>query len=206
MSVKDYVEQVRSKLTDEQLSEVGVVLKTIESEVLELNNSLAAANSESKDRKIKIRGLETKIEDFDIEKGNWEKEKTGFEEKLNDTTMSKENEDLKAFKTNILKSQRQKFILSFEEISKHENWESAKSLYNIPTEKDDKDKLKWDAITDEQMEININKFDEHSTLNLFGANNKPSPQARKGQAGNEDHVKPKSVAEAQANIDKFNQT
>ena len=61
--------------------------------------------------------------------------------------------------------------------------------------------MKWDTITDEQMESNLNKFNEHQTVGLFGDTLPPAPGAKKG-GDNGEHVKPKNMAEARAAFDK----
>ena len=210
--IKGVFGQVSSALTEEQVIKVGSILKTLENEMLDLNNSLAAAKVESRERRIENGKLKTTIEGFEISEKNWETEKAGYEEKINDPANTEKIANLEAFKSGVLQKQRAKFISSFDGISKHANWANAKSLYNIPTETEKKtvdgkevEVLKWDTIDENQMEININKLDEHNTVNLFGESSKPTPTHIKGKNAITEHEAPKTVNEATGNLENYRQ-
>ena len=68
MDVKSVVDRVRSKLTDEQLSEVGADLEQIKSGYLEKTDEAKAAIAESMERKRKIRADKEEIENLSIDR------------------------------------------------------------------------------------------------------------------------------------------
>ena len=166
MDISKQIEQVRSKLTDEQLSTVGSVLKEIESGFLELSNDLSAANSESKARKLKIRDLEKEKEDHEVKIT----ELQGKIDSFDNEPLIKERDQYKIKYSNILNAQKQSFVTQFTKIQEHPNFEKAKSKFNIPDIKeiDGKQVIDWDGLTEEQLEKNITVLNDLNSLEYFG--------------------------------------
>lgn len=166
MSIKDKAAEIRKVLSDEESSKIESLLKDIEQEGKTLNNDLSSikddiksVNAESKSRKLKIRDLETKIEDSGIEIEDLKK-------KTDHSELTKENEQLKEYKTKVLKTQRTSFIDAFSKIKDHVNFEKTKDRFKIPAEKDGK--FDWGSLTDEEMEINVAKLTDLNSLEYFG--------------------------------------
>lgn len=178
MSIKESLEQVRSKLTEEQVADLGSVLKSIENEGNSLMSDLSAANAESKQRKLKIRELEEKMGDWDVEKAMWEKKKAEYEEKINDPTLKAKLEEIETKWKKFFGQQRNDFISKYDKISQNEKWDIAKDRFILPEEKDGK--LDWENISDTDMEKNIAKLNELNELKYFGDDIKPAPSVQKG--------------------------
>ena len=62
MATKEQLEQLRSMIAPGKEEQAGSILKSVENEVMDLRESLSSANTESKNRKIKIRDMEKDIE------------------------------------------------------------------------------------------------------------------------------------------------
>ena len=192
MAVKDYIAQVRAKLTDEQLSEVGSVLKSIENEAEELAASLSAANRESKERKIKLREMNEKIEIYELDLENWKKQADEFKQKIDNPEYKDELEQLRSFKTSYFQKQRESFLKSWEQISQHPKFEKAKHKFVLPEETEDG--LAWDKLPDDAMEKNITVLNDLNELEYFATENgKPTPSPVKGQSLTDDNFNPENL-------------
>lgn len=186
MTIKDMLAQVRAKLTDEQLSEVGSVLKSLENEVEELAASLSAANRESKERKIKLRELSEKLENYELDLEKWQKQAEEYKQKLENPEYKDELEQLRSFKTSYFKKQRESFLKSWEQISKHPKFEKAKYKFVLPEETED-GKLAWDKLDDEAMERNISVLNDLNELDYFALEDgRPAPSPVKGHPLNDE--------------------
>ena len=183
--VSSQLEQVRSKLTDDQVTSVGSILTGVKSAVANLGNDLITANKESAKRKIENRELKGLQEDHDADKALWEKEKETLMQNADTTELTKKITDLEGFKKTVFDKQRNEFVESFKSISDHDNFEKTKTLYHIPTEKDDDGNLKWDTVDDAKMEANVGKLKEHITLGLFGDANIIIPLHKVGDVSNQ---------------------
>lgn len=181
MSVKENIEQVRSKLTEEQVTEVGPVLKSIENEFSETQSGLTAANAESKQRKLKIRELEGKQEDSDVNTQALNNKITELQEKVDDPTTSKRMEELEMKVKDYQKKANDAFVQSFDQIHEHDRFEDAKHKFVIP-EKDEDGNIKWDTISEEQRNANATALEELNSLKYFGeVVAEPAPHVIKGQ-------------------------
>ena len=108
-SIDESIAQVRAQLPDEALSKVGAVLEGIKAEVKELQDSLSAANNESKSRKIKLREYESKLEDYEVKASELQKKIDGFDS----TPLKQEAEKYKTKYEKMLTSQKNQFISAF---------------------------------------------------------------------------------------------
>ena len=166
-SVKELVEQMRSKLGDEVESKVDSDLVAIVAEGNRQSNSIneqkqdiANVNRESKDRKEKIRTLEPQVVDLTgtIEELNV---------KLNDNSHVAELERLKAFEKTTYEGQRGTFISFIEKVKEEPRFEKAKSRFKIPSENG---KMQLEKIKDqpiEDLQQNIKQMNELVDLGYF---------------------------------------
>lgn len=168
MSIKESIDQVRSQLPDEALSKVGAVLENIKAEVQETEDRLSAANTESKNRKIKLREYETKIEDYDVRVT----ELQGKVDSYDDTPLKAERDKYKEKYDKTIANQKQSFISTFEQIQTHPNFETAKPRFVIP-EKDGKPD--WESMEIEVLEKNLNALNDLNQLNYFATKDGPFP-------------------------------
>lgn len=179
MAIKDLIEQVRSKLTAEQVEAIGSVLKSLENEVIDLQNSLSAANAESKGRKLKLRELEEKLQDYEIEKSEWQKKLDELDKRLKDDSKDATIKELQAKLNTFLTKEKNSFINSFESISKHPKFEKAKTKFVLP-EQDKDGKYLWDKLDDKSWEQNINYLNELNELDYFESGHPKTPSPVKG--------------------------
>lgn len=195
--VRAKIEQVRSKLGDEEIAKLNSDLKSIESGVTDLQEDILRVNGESKERKLKIRELETSISEKD--------EKIQDLEKKTDTSeLTKEVETLREFKSNTLKGQRDSFAAKLKTISKHPNFENVKGFFKLP-DPDKEGNYNLSKLEDGDLESNLNKLNEYETAGLFGQVEKPgvdgSPRIEH-PAGGEKPGEIKSEEDLQSQIDK----
>ena len=168
MDVKSVVDRVRSKLTDEQLSEVGADLEQIKSGYLEKTDEAKAAIAESMERKRKIRADKEEIENLSIDRDTW---KTKYE-KHDDSGIIKERDTYKEKWNGYVNTMQESFKTFYEESKELEAWNKVKSEYNIPEE--------GQELTPEQIENNVSKMVYHKKLGLFEEQqHKPSPPTEK---------------------------
>ena len=170
--VRELVDRVRSKLTDEQRSEVGSDLETIKSGYLEKVDEAKAAVSESMERKRKIRESKEAIEDLTLDRDSW---KTKFESH-DDTSIIKERNTYKEKWNGYIDSQKGMFDEFLTKAQESPSWEKVKSEYIIPEE--------GKELTSDQIENNVSKMQYHSNLGLFEVQEaKPNPPTSKGYGG-----------------------
>jgi len=155
MDIKALLTQVRQQIGDEAVAKVSSVLKEIETGVEDLVDSLKAANSESKNRKTKIRELEDSKSDLE-----------GQIETLKKETNADELKTLREFKQKSLTSQRQNLGKEIEKISKHPNFAKAEKLLKLPTA-DAKGVRDYSQMPDTDLEFNIAKLQELNDLDYF---------------------------------------
>lgn len=160
MDIKVLIEQVRSQLDGEVVEKVNSVLKEIETGTIDVIDSLKAASSESKGRKIKIRELEEKVSDFEMQVETLSKD--------NDKTeLLAENERLKTFKADVFKRQRESFKGKIDSVKTHANFERAAKLLKLP-EPDKDGEYDFSNMQDSDFEFNIIKLSELDALDYFG--------------------------------------
>lgn len=165
MFIKDKIAEIRKALPAEEIAKVENILKDVENEEKILNNNLSetqsdlhSANSESKGRKIELKKVKALLDDKDIEIDE-------LKGKTDHSELTEENESLKEYKNKILKEQKTVFINSYERIKDHPNFEKAKARFIIPELKDEK--LDWETVKSDDMEANINTFNDLNSLDYF---------------------------------------
>jgi len=147
MDVKSAVDRVRSKLTDEQLSEVGSDLETIKSGYLEKVDEAKAAVSESMERKRKIRTDKEEIENLTIDRDTWK---------------------TKGKWTGYVNTMKESFDNYFNTAKESDNWKRVESEYVVPVE--------GKELTSDEVENNIEKMNYHKKLGLFEEQAAPKPK------------------------------
>lgn len=172
MDIKEAVDRVRSKLTDEQRSEVGADLETIKSGYLEKVDEAKAAVAESMERKRKLRSQIEDLENITIERDEW---KTKFESH-DDTDLVQERDKYKTKWNQYLGTQKEKFKEFYGTAKDTEAWKKVKAEYKIPENGElDIEKMDTDA-----LETNIEKMQYHVNLGLFETTQtKPTPPTNK---------------------------
>lgn len=133
----------------------------------DLIDNLKSANSESKNRKEKIRELQGELE-------SKSEVITGLESKQNpNEELQNEVTGLREFKSKWFNNEKSKFESQFSEISKHPKFEKAMQKFKLP----EKDGDKWDLskLKDEEFEHNINALNELNELDYFAGEDKQPP-------------------------------
>ena len=158
MELQDIFEQISSKVDDDNKDKVGSLLKDVERRYNNLQDDVKSANSESKNRKLKIRELEEKLTDSEI-KIEGLSNNTEFEE------MKKQNENLKTFQKTVHEQERANYENNYNTFSKHASFEKIKDKIAVPEQ--DGDKTDFSKIDINEVIKSNQKFSEYSELGLF---------------------------------------
>ncbi len=159
MNIKELLDQLRSQIGGEAAAKAESALKNIERGVLDLQEDISRVNTESKERKIKIRELESQLSEKDVEI-------EGLKKKTDTSEVEKEVASLKEFKSRTLKAQRDSFASKLETISKHPNFEKVKPFLSLPDPKDGKYDLS--KMEDGDLEKNMGEIGKFEATGLFG--------------------------------------
>lgn len=173
MKIKELIDRVRSKLSSEELEQVNSLLSEIARAEAEILADRSAANEESKNRKNKIRELETTIEEIN-----------GKLEAANNTiadneTKTKELEEYKT-KWESAKIEREKNNL--------EKWNKLKTRFDVKETDSNYDKVQKlksyyvfdEEITPEQIQKNLELMKRDEDLGLFSTDERKPPDMKKG--------------------------
>lgn len=163
MAIKELVDQVRSQLSSEESEKVGAFLEQIKNEAQALSDAKSASDSESKSRKLKIRDLEEKVENLELDIGGYKKKIESFDT----TELEKERDTFKTKYSNLLKREQGTFISSFDKIKDHPKFEKAKAKFVIPEFDEEKKEYKWDSLKTEDLEKNVESLNELNQLDYF---------------------------------------
>jgi len=179
MDVKEVIDRVRSKLTDEQLSDVGADLEQIKSGYLEKIGEVKAAVAESMERKKKIREMTENVEDLTLDRDDWRKK---FESH-DDSALIEERDSYKQKWQNHLSMQRGLFEKFYESAKESDTWKKVSDEYKIPEDGS------WDKLESSDIENNIEKMNYHKKLGLFDSEQpKPKPPLEKSFKFSDDKV------------------
>lgn len=190
MAAKEQLEQLRSMIVPEKMEQASSILKGLENEYIDLVAGKSASDSESKNRKLKIREQDGVLEDRDIKISELQKKIDSFD----DLAIKKERDTYSLKYKNALKFQQDYFKNNFEVIEKHPKFEEIlKTKFKIPEK--DGDKYSWDKLKDEDWEQNIQTFNELNSLKYFEATQKLFPDLSKG-GHNRDGVRIPTIEEA----------
>jgi len=167
--VREILDRVRSRLTDEQRSEVGADLEILKSGYLEKVDEVKAAVAESMDRKRKSRVQKEELENAIIERDSW---KTKFESH-DDSDLIKERDTYKEKWNGYINTMQDSFKDFYERSKETESWKKVASEYKIPEE--------GKELSPEDIENNVSKMTYHQKLGLFEQQQsvKPTPPAEK---------------------------
>jgi len=166
--IRELVDRVRSKLTDEQRSEVGADLEIIKSGYLEKVDEAKAAVSESMERKRKLREQKEEIENATIDRDSW---KTKFESH-DDSDLIKERDTYKEKWNGYINTVQDSFNSFYEKSKETDAWSKVKDEYIIPEE--------GKTLTPDEIENNVSKMTYHQKLGLFEQpQHKPTPPTEK---------------------------
>ena len=161
MAVKEKLDIVMSKLTPEQKADVGSVLKTIETEYVDLQTSLTAANSEAAERRRASKELKAKLDEQDDLIEGYK----GQLAKVDDSPVKKELEAVKNKYKNILGLQKNSFKSVYPKIKDHTNFSKVKDRFVLPEKEGAVD---FDSMKDEDWEKNLTVFEDLNSIDYFG--------------------------------------
>lgn len=177
--IKELVDRVRSKLTDEQISDVGSDLEQIKSGYLEKTGELKAAVAESMERKRKIRDLTEESENLTLDRDSW---KSKYESH-DDSELIEERDKYKNKWTEYIDTQRGFFEEFYKSAKESDSWDKVKNEYKIPEDE------KWDKLESSDIENNVDKMTYHKRLGLFDEQKpKPKPPTEKPFKISDDEV------------------
>lgn len=170
---KEAISKIREALGEDS-SKVEAHLKAIESdyskfevELDDARETIKHVNNESKTRKLKIRDLESELEDGKTEMETLKGKDMSEEVKTLQTKLkSYEEAELER-----VKSKGKAFIDKYDKLKDHADWDKTKSKFLLPEEKDGK--LSWESLDVNDIAKNADKLNEYEGLGLFsGANPK----------------------------------
>ena len=173
MAIKDLIEQVRSQISSEDSEKVSVLLEQIKNEATNLIASKAAVDTEAKDRRLKLREVESKLQDIEIERDEY---KVKFES-YDDTPLKKELNEVKDKYSNLIVNQAKSFETFFNVVKTHPKFEKAKSRFKLPP--GDNGELDFSKLTPEDIEHNINVQNDLQQLEYFDEVSKITPDTGK---------------------------
>ena len=193
---KEAISKIRVALGEDS-SKVETFLKAIESdyskfdvELDDLRETVKHVNTESKTRKLKIRDLESELDDSNTEIETL-KGKDMSEEVKTLNVKLKSYEDAEAEK---VKLKAKGFIDKFDTLKVHADWDTCKSKFKIPEEKDGK--LDWDSIDVNDIAKNADGLAEYVGIGKLGEAN---PENEDRTQRRTDSPKPFNVYDKQFN-------
>lgn len=164
-------ESISSKVTGENADEVKSLLKKLQGEFEDKMYTLKSFGQENKEKRIKINEKESLIRDLNEQITSL----NGQIEKLSNSNVSEELENLKAFKKNVFEQKRKGFADKFTNVMQHPNFEKAKPYFKMP--EFDNDAPKWDSLTDDDIQSNMNEIDKLTNLGFFSDQNQVQPKS-----------------------------
>jgi len=159
MEISKVVTEISQGLAEGTPESVKTQLKDIERSYLSLVDDLTSANSESKQRKIKIRQLSTELDDSKLQI-----ESLGNDEEL--TRLKTENENYKVEIKEVHTERRQKFEEAYKSISTHESFDKIKDY--LPKVEKEGDVLKFSDLTIQQISTGLTEINKFQQAGLFG--------------------------------------
>ena len=173
---KEAISKIREALGEDS-SKVETHLKAIEGdyskfnvELEDLRDTIKHVNTESKQRKLKIRELEGNLDDKDTEMETL-KGKDMTEEVKTLQTKLKGFEDAEVEK---IKIKAKGFIDKYDTLKDHTDWDTCKGKFTIPEEKDGK--LDWDSVDINDIAKNADGLTEYIGIGKLGDANPKSEE------------------------------
>lgn len=160
MDLDEALEQLLEEIPEENRGKAEKIIGQVADEWNGLIDDLKAANAESKERKLKLREMQTQLD----EAGEKVKE---FEGKVNDPAQKQELDALKQFKADVLKVRRESFSGEFAKIAKHPNFEKAKEQFKLP-KPSESGEYDFTKAADADIEHNLAKMAEYNKIGFFG--------------------------------------
>lgn len=159
MEIKEILAQIRAAAGEDAAPKISGLLQRVEAEFAAVTDDLKAANAESKERKLKLRDLQTQLEEATGKV-------TEYEAKVNNPETAQELASLKQFKSDVLKARRATFAADFAPVLKHANFEKAKEQFRLPKPAED-GTIDLSKIPDADIEHNLAKLAEYRAIGLF---------------------------------------
>ena len=187
------IEAVAEVLGADGLAKINSSLRSIESGVSEMQENLTHANTESKNRKLKIREMATEQETFkeQIE------ELTG---KADTSELTAELETLRTYKKDNLANMRGGFIEGFAKVAEHDNFAKAKGFFKLPKLNAEGGLLKAEDgsfdfadVSDVDMESNIAEMNKLNALGYFETAEGGEPENKNRANGDLNEGVPKDL-------------
>lgn len=167
MDIKEIMAKIKAAAGEDVSPKIESFLRQIEAEFATVADDLKAANAESKERKLKLRELQTQLD----EAGEKVKD---YEGKVNDPALKQELETLRQFKGDVLKARRGTFSAEFGDVTKHANFDKAKEQFKLP-KPTDAGEYDFSKLSDADIEHNMAKLDEYRKIGYFAADPVPPP-------------------------------
>ena len=165
MNFQEIIDGITPKVSGDNADDVKAALKQLSVLYSDSGDKLKSFGSENKEKRGIIQALESKIRDFTE---NSETNSTKVNDLQSALSEAKAvNKGLSEFKAKQQANTRKSFADDFAKVTKHKNFDSAKSNFTIPEEKEGK--LDWASVDDTAMDSNIEKLTEYNSLGLFGA-------------------------------------
>tara|TARA_B110000495_G_scaffold197407_1_gene207629 strand:+ start:153 stop:770 length:618 start_codon:yes stop_codon:yes gene_type:complete len=172
MDIAKQIDRVRSIVGPEKAEELSEVLNEMKVEVIGLIDNVKDASAESKARKLKIRSMQTDM-------NNYETDIAELTTKADTSELTKEIEKLRDFQKGVVEESRNSFINRFEKIKDNPKLEKASQYFNLP-EANEKGALKWDEIDNDAMASNLAEIKKLENLDYF---DQGKPEIKKSVAG-----------------------
>lgn len=159
MDITKQLDRVRSLVGPEKVEEINDTLKEIEVGVVGLIDNVKDASAESKARKLKIRQMQSDLNDKETDIAE-------LTEKADVSKYEDEIKSLRAFKDGVIEEGRNSFINRYEKFADNPRMEKASQFFTLP-DKDEDGKMDWSKIEDDAMAKNLAEFKKLETLDYF---------------------------------------
>lgn len=175
MDFSQIIDSLKKLVKDEDVEKAVKLLGDLKAMHDDVQNDLSTANKESKERRLALKDAERKLNDALADK---EAEIKKLTEKINDPAVQKEVETLKAEKAafetkwaGILAERRKRLEEAISKLAENPKFEKAKTLLKLP-KADKEGKLKFDTLSEEDVEHNTSKLTEWNELGYFAQEEK----------------------------------
>jgi len=164
---KQTLDSILPKVTGDNADEVKTALRKLGVLYEDTASSLKTFGEENKSKRLEIDGLNTQIRDLTHERD-------GLKTKVSDL---EDSDDLKELQTlreqvkTINDKRRTDFIAQYDQVSQLETFKKVESKFQLP--KDDKGKIKWDDVDDDQINHCSDRLSEYQELGVLGKTQKP---------------------------------
>lgn len=185
MDIAKLTDRIKSEVDKDKLEAITPVLKEIEIGVVSLIENVKDASAESKARKLKIREMQSQINDMDVDIDDLRK-------KADTSELLAQLKELETFKAGVQEETRQSFLNRFNTVKEDPRFEKASTFLKLP-EAGENGEMDFENISNEDMAHNLTELKKLDQLDYFSNEEKPreahADQVPKGQADFNTRVK-----------------